>query len=256
MFLDPVTLGAADGEGRAFLREMNGFDEREIECADTRTAIELLDRLLTDSAGATIRPGDAASLTPSGRDRLLAAVYRRAFGDRIENTSRCHACRSPFDMSFSLVALQESVAPRSRPAPLRTARGLEFRLPTGADEIAVSLLPREEAARELRRRIAPEARQDDTSELEEALESAAPLIDIDLDARCPECGARQQHRFNIQHFLLTAIVQERRRLFREVHELAVAYGWSCNEILSLRRSERRAYVSCIDSQPALARRVS
>jgi hypothetical protein len=258
MFLDSVALAAVDGNGRAFLREINGFDEREVEHNDTRTAIELLDRLLCDAAGATVRSGDAAKLTPSGRDRLLAAVYLRTYGDRIENTARCAACHSPFDFHFSLLALQDSVArPATIPAALRSARGIEYRLPSGADEIAISLLPPGEAARELQTRIAAAAGPEDIAEIEETLERLAPLLHVDLDARCPECGSREQQRFDLQQYLLDGLIMERRRLWRDVHELAVAYRWSCHEILSLRRSERRSLVAWIDAQaPPARRRVS
>jgi hypothetical protein len=243
------------------VREVTGHDEADVDGAASATAIRLLDRLLVADDEAGILPGHAADLTAADRDRLLAAIYRRAYGDRIESTVTCGACRQPFDLSFSLAELGARVLDwpaEVEPLPDGTFRlggGLMVRLPTGRDELRVAGMPPAEAAEELYRSclvgtdsgLEPEA-------LSEMLERVAPVLDVELDARCAECGSREPRRFDIQSYLLDALAQERRRLLAEVHRIAVAYGWSLDAILSLTRSDRRQYVALIDAEPVAPRR--
>lgn len=131
--------------------------------------------------------------------------------------------------------------------------GRRFRLPTGEDEYTVLSLPPAEAEEGLLQRCLIE--EGDVSEgadsnltVQAAMETLAPLVDLDLDARCPECGTEQSVHFDIQHYLLSALCQERHQLAVEVHRLASVYGWNLNEILDLSRSQRRALVELIESE--------
>src|SRR4051794_30863641 len=67
----------------AYLRELRGTDEEAIGGGGTLAALSLLDRLLVEGPGASVRPGGAATLTVTERDRLLAHVYRAIFGTRV-----------------------------------------------------------------------------------------------------------------------------------------------------------------------------
>ncbi len=74
-----------------------------------------------------------------------------------------------------------------------------------------------------------------------------PILDLDLEATCPECGARQAIHFDICAHLLGALASERLWLAHEVHTIASAYGWSLAEILGLPREDRRVYVRLIEA---------
>jgi len=229
----------------AWLRELCGLDEQTVEEDGTPAALALLDRVLVGGPGGSERPA-TASLVPSDRDALLAAVYRRAFGDRVQATASCVDCRELFDVEFSLAALEQALQ-EVRQAPEVTvdngsfslADGTRFRLPTGADECEVVGLPLEQAEAELRERLVLGG---DGVAAEEAMAALAPLLERELELVCPECGTAQTLRFELAGYLLRALAQERRQLAREVHALAVAYGWGLAEILALPRSRRRAYV--------------
>jgi len=230
----------------AYLREVCGADEESVSSRGTLAAVQLLDRLLADGPGASIRAGEASSLTATERDFLLAHVYRSTFGDRIEGTPACVACGELFDVNFSL---DEMIAGILRPHPgvdatssniYALAGGRAFRLPTGQDELAVVGLPADEAVRELLRRCVVEG---DSAGAEaavmDAMERAGPVLDLDLQARCPECGAEQSIGFVLQDYLLATLQREGARLLHEVHQLAAAYSWGLTEILSLRRRPRQ-----------------
>ena len=53
--------------------------------------------------------------------------------------------------------------------------------------------------------------------------------------------------FDIQTYLLGAILSERRSLLSDINCIARAYSWSLDEILSLTRSDRRHLVELIEN---------
>lgn len=255
MSADQVSFGLAQWPSRFQLRELNGFDEQSVCKTDTATAINLLDRLLLRGPGFVSDNFKAIRLTASERDRLLARVYEQTFGPRIESTSCCSFCESPFDLAFTIESLLAAFDPTSSTTAtiqadgtFRLPGGLRFRVPNGEDELAAAQLPTREAELMLLQRcvLGPES-EIDAEELQQAMSDVAPLLDLDLKVLCPECGAQQSIRFDVQFYLLRAIEQQRKQIAREVHRLAVAYGWGLNEILGLSRSERKAFVECIEA---------
>ena len=258
---DRVPLGHTARPGWARLGALTGREEVAVEDASTATAIRLLDRLLVADTAAVVQPGQSADLTAADRDRLLAAVYGRAYGDLIVSTVTCAGCATPFELSFSLADLGARVldqpprAERLADGTFRLAGGAAVRLPTGRDELRVAVLPPSEAEEALYRACLVASAEEVTREaLGEALESVAPVLDVELDAPCPECGLHEVLRFDVQSFVLGALVLERRRLLAEIHRLALAYGWTLEAILSLTRGDRRQYAALIDNESVRARR--
>lgn len=247
MMRDRVPLRFSGERRVARLRELTGRDEYAVAGASTSSAIELLDALLDDPSAERIR---AADLVAADRDRLLAAVYARAFGDRIESTLTCAKCTQPFDLDFSLRQLQQSVDERTSATPWKALgdgrfegpQGASVRLPTGRDELAAAALASDEMEPFLR------AAAEGTGAMDEALEQIAPLLDLELVAGCPECGHVHVIQFDIQRYALGAILAERRRLLAEINRIAVAYAWTLSEILSLTRNDRRILVELIETE--------
>jgi hypothetical protein len=261
MLTDYVALRLVPGGAWVGLRELCGHDEDAVRGTDTVTAIRLLDRLLVDGPGTTIGSGRVASLTASDRDRILAAVYGRTYGPRIESTAHCHHCGEPFDLDFSLQELLDGMQEQ----PVATVGegsgvfqlpdGRRFRLPTGEDECAVLHLTPAKAEQELLARCVVEGDPaDDLEAVQKAMQAIGPVLDVDLEARCPECGEMQLVHFDIQSYLLSALQAERGRLAREVHRLATVYNWSLQEILALSRSQRRMYVALVEAESAYPQR--
>jgi hypothetical protein len=240
MRTDRIPLRFAADTRIARLRDLTGRDELAVSGASTADAIDLLSALLEEPP--------AADLVAADRDRLLAVVYERAFGDRIESTLTCAKCGQPFDLFFSLRQLVESIETRGAAAGrwkalgdgrFEGADGVSVRIPTGHDELAVAGLPPEEVESFLRTRAEGG---------EELLEEVAPLLDLELLASCAECRHVHTIQFDIQTYLLGAIVAERRRLLAEINRIAVAYGWALDEILSLSRADRRMFVELIENE--------
>lgn len=247
---------------RACLRELCGHDESLVRGTSSAVAAALLDRLLVELPGATIPPGSASDLAICDRDRLLAAVYRSTFGDRIETRAPCRHCDQAFDLTFSLSELQASLDGEpladgpDTDGLYHLPDGRRFRLPTLRDEQALIGLGDADAPRALAARCLiegdPEA---DLAPLVAAIERHAPVLDLDLSARCPHCEHDQPVHFDLQSFLLAALAREGQWLAREVHLIAVTYGWSLDEILRLPRSQRHLYVSIIEAEASARRRL-
>lgn len=254
-----LTLEYGSGPGWVSLREIRGGDEEIVEAADSANAVALLDRLLVAEAGAALGPGQARELAVPDRDRLLAALYVRSFGMRVESTVRCGACDQRFDLDFTLEDVLDSMrehtaerGSRDEAGWFRLGNGGRFRLPSGVDEHAVLQVPAADRETMLLRRCLVEGSPDtDLEALADAMREAAPLLDLLVEACCPECSRVQAVRFDLQHYLLARILDERRLRAWEFHRLARAYGWSRSEILDLSRSQRRLHVELIERDAAL-----
>ncbi len=226
------------------LREPRGADELALDGVDTRAAVRWLDALRDG-------PPAAAELSASDRDALLAGVHRALWGDRIVSSFACVACGKMVDLSFELSALQRDLARRTETSQLNAPRrlhdgeGQAYTLPTAADEEAAAQLTAAQAREALAHGIRPGA---EAAALAARLEALAPLLDVELDAVCAECGQAQQMRFDIQSFVLQRLLDEQESLLAEVHTLAAGYGWSLAEITALPRSLRRAFAARLQAQ--------
>lgn len=247
-----VALRYGTRAGWAYLRELRGDDEESIGGCETWSAIALLDRLLVAVAGAAVQPGEAIELCAADRDRLLATIYRDEVGARIAASPCCPACDTPFDIDFTLDDLVASVEastsePGLEPGTIVVGDAV-VRIPTGIDELAASQAENPLATLTtrcaVRGELAPE-------QLADALAAAAPLIDLELDVTCPTCRHTTAMAFNIQNYLLGALLGERTVRAREIHLLARSYGWSLSEIQSLPRARRRMFVDIVDREARL-----
>ncbi len=219
------------------VRDICGEDEESVAGIDSQSAIDLLDRLLVAGRGSDVAPGQAAELTISERDFALASVLVGTFGSTVRETVRCGQCAAKFDFELDV---EDLVRRRRETATALDPSNHDFRLPTGLDELAVEGLDEESAERAMLTRCGvPDER--DPALIVEAMETAAPLLDAELLAACPECRASNTVAFDVQSHLLGAIVREHAVRAHEIHRLTVAYGWSLTEILRLPRARRRTF---------------
>jgi hypothetical protein len=230
-----VQLRYGPRRGWVYLRDLRGDDEESVAETDTWSAIVLIDRLLVDAPGAAAAPGEARMLGAADRDRVLASVHQREIGDRIGSTIQC-ACGTAIDLDFSLGELVASLDEGAAPADERVT------IPSGADELAAAASDEPVSA------LAERCGSLDAETAGALLDRIAPLVDLDLEAHCPSCGATPPVRFSIQHFVLGGLIGERRRRASEVHRLARTYGWSLGEILSMPRRRRRDYVELVERE--------
>ncbi len=82
-------------------------------------------------------------------------------------------------------------------------------------------------------------------ELGERMASADPMAETRLTLRCPECGEEWEETFDIVSFFWAEIEAQAKRLLFEIHTLALAYGWTESEILSLSEPRRALYLEMV-----------
>src|SRR4030095_7794869 len=210
-----------------FLRELNGYDELMLNGSGSLTAIELLNNVMCQpidkKPGASIR---AESIAIADRDFLLSRIYKYTYGSRIQCTVDCKGCNKPFDLDFLLDDLLGQVR---KPVSLQidnqgyfiTDEELQFRLPNGEDELATWGLGADEAeAVMLQRCMIGSTGNEIKNKVQEKMEELAPVMLIDINANCPECGHKQDLRFDMQSFLLARRKNEMRLVAAEVHSIA------------------------------------
>jgi hypothetical protein len=247
-----------------YLHPVRGIDEISIEKTDTATALQLLDSMIDKNNSSAIHNSgintsvvnssaiSASSIVTADRDRVLAMVYNQLYGPKIESTVSCKHCKEKFDVDFSLTTLLAQLHPETKPVPengvYEMAGGIAYRLPTGEDEmIAMSAIGKDPVQALLHQCLMAGSEIVQPGVVEEQMAAIAPVLNLEMQAVCPECGKEQKVRFDMQSFLLLRLKKERPRLLYEIHRIAHSYYWSHQEILELPRSLRKQYVDLIEA---------
>ncbi len=226
-----------------WLRPLTGADEMALAGTGTAVAMTLLDRL---AEGA-----DHAGLTVSQIDRALAGIYDTLYGSRAECRVACEACGETYEFTLDLPQIiAEQDADRPGPPDADGAWTMEgvarVRAPKPADLV--------DDPDTLATRLTVEGGAS-AETVGAFLETAAPVLTLDLAACCPQCATSAQVRFDLASYLTRRLDSERPFLVREAHLIASRYGWSHGEIMALTRDDRRAYAGLIEAERArLSRR--
>ncbi len=206
-------------------------------------------------------PGTLADLPLGRRDALLLRVHESILGPQLSGSATCPQCRTRLEFTLESAALRDAGPPPPPEAYRLAAEGydLRFRLPSGGDLAAVSACADVEQGRALLlRRCLLEALHDGAPSPAEALPDAVveklaqrmaecdPGAETMLDLTCPGCDHRWQAHLDIAAFVWAGLAAQARRLLREVHVLAQAYGWREADILAMSGVRRQSYLEMVD----------
>jgi len=191
-------------------------------------------------------------LSVSDLEFVLLTLRQMVFGDWIRTDAVCpvQGCGKRVDVSFRIRDYLSHHAPRRSPAVAAAETpgwfqlgntDVTFRLPTVADQIAISNHPRPE--QELQQRcIRP---SDIPAKLrrrvETAMEALAPNLSDDLQGQCVECGSTVTLFFDVLQFTLHELRSQAAFVYEEIHLLASSYQWTETAILALPRHRRQQY---------------
>lgn len=202
-----------------------------------------------------------ADLSLGQRDRLLFRLRERLFGSELRGFAECPKCRERLEFGLGI-----SEICRSAPTEVTTAEqscsiegfDLYFRMPTSRDMISAAACRGPQQARKLLiQHCLQECRQDGRvvtcEELPEyvigtvgqRLSQCDPMQEVLLDLTCPACQHDWQSLLDIVTFLWAELGNQAKKLLREVHLLARAYGWREADILALTARRRRAYLEMV-----------
>jgi hypothetical protein len=207
-----------------------------------------LQRALTMLAAACpeASPDSLASLTIGQRDARLLELREVIFGSAVTGLTDCPECGENIELNFNC----SDIRPATEPEPPKelivqsNGREVRFRLPTSADLLGAN------SAEELLERCLLSSRnpriEDLVPAVSEKILSTDPLAEIQLALNCPSCEHNWKAPFDIVTFLWREINAAARRLLREVHTLASAYGWTEPEILALSPTRRRIYLEMVN----------
>ena len=202
-------------------------------------------------------------LTVSERDRFLLELRERTFGSTLKGFALCPGCGERLEFTLAVSDIRQPPAEDSAgkehllELPEADIR-LRFRVPNGLDLATVSSCESvQEAKGLLLERCVLEATQYGKSiklrglpseiidHLSARLSELEPQAEVLLDLQCSVCPNRWQMMLDILSYFWTEISVEAKRLLREVHRLASAYGWREEDILSMSQTRRRFYLEIL-----------
>jgi len=234
--LAALSIGARNARlfrvrAQTFGAQLDGF----AECPECKTQLEFsLDTAdivgLNDAASETAiaQASDCATATTTAR------ASDQASGDAIAATGEAiyQAASNGWQLRFRLpnsadLAVIAQCADTARARRLLVERCLAQAVHNGAEvapatlsEPAIAALANQMAARD-------------------------PHATIELDMHCSACDARWLLDFDIESFFWSEIAAQAKRLLREVHLLARAYGWREADILAMSATRRQLYLEMI-----------
>ncbi len=227
-----------------------------------------LDRALTILAAACPESPrrELARLSVGRRDSLLFAARALSSGPLLAGLHECPSCgaqnvfefdgREAFDQREQFGRREQEA---ERVFELREGDfAAEFRLPDSLDlACALRRADAGDARAELLRRCVLRAQFDGHEtrgdelppQLAEAVESAMaerdPQADVRLDLTCEACAHTSQIGLDMAAFFWAEIAAAAKRVMRDVHTLARAYGWDEPTVLALGPARRQFYLEMV-----------
>jgi hypothetical protein len=226
--------------------EMLNSWERAYSLGSARRALAILCAASPDEP-----PEMLAGLSVGARDARLMTLREWFFGPAVESQTACPGCGEKIESSFELCDVRTSGGEAAGPYEF-TFEGspVVFRLPDSTDLEAIE--QRREAGdarRLLLERCVLQAPEDLSgradAELVKRMGELDPQANIRLAMECPACGQRWPAIFDIAAFFWQEIHAWAQRMLREVHALALAYGWSERDILSMSAARRAIYLEMV-----------
>lgn len=199
---------------------------------------------------------EIAEWSIGARNEKLLELRARVYGDEVNAVTNCPACSERLEMNLRVSDFRApSASSEVRTREFRVnSSALTYRLPNTNDLIAAFHAHDFNTAREtLLERVvvkvdgAPELDTHLVDELTAQLERDEPLAAMRVGLKCPNCSHEWETVFDIANFFWLELDAWARRILREVHTLASAYGWNESEIFALSPQRRQLYLEMIAS---------
>jgi hypothetical protein len=223
-----------------------------------RRALELL------SAACPERSPESWRQAPVGeRDARLLDLREHLFGSEMEMLAACPDCAELLEVVVRCSDVRAQTTSAAEQQSSRRGRLLqdgyevEYRPPASDDLLAVAGFESTQAVSLLLDRCIVFARQDDEKvdkavlpaslrrAIEEAISTMDPGAEVKVELECARCGHRWSVLFDIVSYLWSELEDWAQRTTKEVHALALAYGWSEREIFSVSQARRRMYLELV-----------
>jgi len=224
---------------------------------------DLRGSLLLTTAFPEVKPADLAALPIGRRDSLLLILREQTFGQLLTALADCPACGAHVELEFSTkdIRVQSSLLPEKVEPEEYTLNidglKLRFRLPNSRDLVEAAKVAGGDRQHLLERVILSAERDGQPVPvaglsmpiIQAVMEEMAELdrqADVQLRMACPECANQWVEVFDILQYFWEEVQSWSLRLLREIHTLAVAYGWREADILSMSLRRRQLYLHMIN----------
>jgi hypothetical protein len=204
---------------------------------------------------------ELAELSIGQRDARLLALRERVSGPKLSGFAECPRCAERLEFDLAVADLRVATEPDAGEEErelVADGLALRFRLPNSRDLAAILGGHDTAAARGLLvRRCVLEASRDGvpldvgelpveaTAELARRMAACDPQAEVLLDLDCPACGHGWQALFDIVAYFWAELAAQAKRLLRDVHTLARAYGWREVDILGMSARRRQFYLEMV-----------
>jgi len=227
--------------------EMLEVWERASTTGTTRRALALLRAACPEA-----RAEELAALCVGERDARLLTLREWFFGSHLDVRTECPSCGERVQASFELDNVRTRAADGLTSRVVLEDHETAFRLPDSTDLAAIESCQDAASARRLllERCVLTEAQnlnEQAVAEIVKRMNALDPQASIRLAMGCPACQNRWSALFDIATFFWQEIHVWARRMLREVHTLASAYGWSERDILSMSAARRSMYLDLVAS---------
>lgn len=216
-----------------------------------------LERPLTLLAAATDATRDRVAQLPIGaRNQQLLALRGGMFGNEMNAVATCPRCGETLELPLRVSDLRAQAISDQPPRELRVnGYQILYRLPNTDDLVAAQTAQNANVAREtLLQRVVMNVTATNESTAPTQLDAHAvetltaqlelddPLAVLRVHLVCPDCQHTWDSVFEIASFFWVELDAWAKRILREVHALASAYGWSESDILALSPQRRQMYL--------------
>lgn len=202
------------------------------------------------------------ALSVGQRDAYLLALRDATFGSQFTALAQCQQCSERLEFSFGTDDVRVGTASLETVGQVQHIRVDDYevhaRLPNSADLLAIvdcrSISPARDILiqrciaqaflneNEVSRESLPETV---VAGLGEQLIECDPQSEVDIALSCPACGHEWSVVFDIVAFLWVELQANAKRLLRDVHILAAAYGWHEADILAMSAVRRQYYLEMV-----------
>jgi hypothetical protein len=204
-------------------------------------------------------PDELQALSVGQRNARLLKIRQVTIGDRLEGLVNCPKCNETLEFNLDVTQLLLSEPEIVEREVTMDGWQVHFRLPDSRDLAAmVSTSQSLTAARQLLIEhcllaasqsglaVAIEDLPETViAQVAGAMSEADPQADMRFALTCQDCGYSWSAFFDIVSFFWAELAAQAKRLLREVHQLASAYGWRESEVLAMSSHRRRTYLEFI-----------
>jgi hypothetical protein len=180
-------------------------------------------------------------------------------GGATKNVTECVINLAPTDLLPDYFVREQNQAPANQVYGVKIeGYDLRFRLPDSVDLAQIARCGDLDAARNvLVQRCVLQVSHDGVEVaattlpetvmtlLVESMGQHDPQADVQLNLSCPACGQSWPVMFDVVSFFWSEICVQAKRLLREVHTLARAYGWREADILGMSTARRQFYLEMV-----------